>query len=755
MPFTHNPKPNFLTCPGVPELEPPKKETSSSVSGKEASHVASRESRVKNEGRGRFGMRPVVDSKKGTAAGPVANTANAPTPLEKSMALHSSKSAYGMNAAIARRPKRRHRWVLWSILAILAVVLTLTVPAAMSLARAASSAYTAKAAVGRMMVAFKNRDFDTAGTELETAKTSLGAAHDGLMGVGFWRNTPYVGSRLRALEDASEAGRETLDGVSPLIEVARDIVNIVSGSTFSDDTSVHVDPNRSFADLSADEKRAILARIARAIPEMHAAQAKIDIALDRWNQIPQNDLIAPLRASLAPVAENLPKLKQTLDEAVPLLEVSLPLAGYPSESDFLIFLQNTDEIRATGGFIGTVGTLNVDAGNVKTFSFDDIYNIDNPASSTWNEKGPSFMTARMNMPKLFLRDANYTPDYTVSAERLIDFYVREVEAGTGKRPQIPTGAIALNPAVFKELLRLVGPISIDGYTFTADTYFDILEYQVEVGFLEKGIPRNQRKMLVSKLGNELMAKLIALPASRWPEVLDVVTTALKEKEIQMYSRDPGFLARLDALGWTGRTKSTDGDSLWVVDTNLVSLKTDGVMEKNIAYHLDATDPSKLTATVTLRYTNHANEFHDYKYSRYRDYVRIYVPDGATFVSADGAMLDDPFKTGGVVKPGPVDTIHELGRTAFGAFWSIEPGETRTLTMVYTLPSSIGAKIAGGSYSLDWQKQAGNDNATLTLDAAFSKKLKDATPPEETSQWGDANYRVTATSQMDRHFEVKL
>jgi hypothetical protein len=44
---------------------------------------------------------------------------------------------------------------------------------------------------------------------------------------------------------------------------------------------------------------------------------------------------------------------------------------------------------------------------------------------------------------------------------------------------------------------------------------------------------------------------------------------------------------------------------------------------------------------------------------------------------------------------------------------------------------------------------------LTLDAAFGKKVQNAVPPEDKTQWGDASYRVTATSEVDRHFEVKL
>jgi hypothetical protein len=740
MPFTHNPKPNFLTCPGVPELEQGK------------SRVTSHESRVGQNLNTRKISKEKGKEKPPSSSNQTIKQSNNPPPAKALPSLASHLSV-AKAPRIAPAKKKIH-WIRWSVIAGVLILLALTVPAGIALGRAASAGYAAKAAVGRIQTAFQARDFDAADTALAEASADLATAHTALGGVGFWRNAPFVGNRIRALEDATEAGRETLDSVEPLIGLARDIMGIANGTgSLTGELSVDVAPNRSFAELAPDEKRAILARISRSIPEIKSAQAKVDIALDRWNAIPQNDLIAPLRLALQPVAEGLPKLKRSLDEAVPLMEVALPLAGYPSPSNYLVLLQNSDEIRATGGFIGTVGKLEVDGGNITGFSFDDVYNIDNPASGKWTEQGPAFMTTRMNMPKLFLRDANYTPDFPVSAERVMDFYVREVAAGTGKAPPAPTGVIALNPPVFADLLRITGPITVDNYTFTADNYFDILEYQVEVGFLEKGIPRNQRKDLVSKLGDELMKRMTSLPASKWPEFLDVFTGALDKKQIQIYARDPSFLAQLDELGWTGRTKAASDDYLWVVDTNLVSLKTDGVMEKKIAYAVDASDPKNVTATVTLRYSNHADRHKDFKYSRYRDYVRVYVPEGATFISADGAMADDPSKTGGVIQPGRVDVTKELGKTAFGAFWSIDVGETREMTFRYTLPSTVGDQIAAGKYQLDWQKQSGNDSAALALDVALGKKLKTAVPPEEKTEWGDTNYRANATSVTDQGFSV--
>ena len=221
-----------------------------------------------------------------------------------------------------------------------------------------------------------------------------------------------------------------------------------------------------------------------------------------------------------------------------------------------------------------------------------------------------------------------------------------------------------------------------------------------------------------------------------------------------YARQPAVLSILDKRGWTARAKPTQDDYLWVVDANLAALKTDGVMDKNVKFELDVTDPQGPVATVTLTYKN-TNKVIDWRYTRYRSYTRVYVPDGSQLISSSGAMKDDRYKTGGVAVPGRVDVTHELGKTVFGAFWSIEPGQTGTLRYKYRLPPSVAEKASQGEYILDWQKQSGADKTGLTLDLKFGKNIQSALPGEDREKWGDARYEYRTDSLVDRMFEIKL
>jgi len=220
-----------------------------------------------------------------------------------------------------------------------------------------------------------------------------------------------------------------------------------------------------------------------------------------------------------------------------------------------------------------------------------------------------------------------------------------------------------------------------------------------------------------------------------------VTDALKKKDMMIYSRDADLQSVLDARDWSSRAKTTPDDYLMVVDANLAALKTDGVMNKDITYTIDAQDLNNVTAKVVLHYVN-TNTKIDWRYTRYRSYVRVYVPEGSELISSSGAMQKDLNESGGKFIPGTVDVMKDLGKTVFGAFWAIEPGKTGELSFTYRLPPEVGKKIAEeNSYQLLAQKQPGS-KARLTLNLAFGKKLQNATPGEDPSQFNDESYRIS-------------
>jgi hypothetical protein len=648
---------------------------------------------------------------------------------------------------------RRGGWIKMGIIVLVVLgISAVFVPPAVALGKAALAAQTARQALDSLKVRLENGDFVAASAETIRAKQALDDFSQALQGVGFFRDAPFVGAQVKALQEVAVVGSHTLDGLNDLLDVAVSLSEAVSaGSQNAGPDIGQVGPTKGWQDLSREEKRNLLRALNQALPDIRLARDKIDMALALWDGIPKDRIPTSIYKALQPMVKALPIMRQAMDQSVPLLETLVPLAGYPESKKYLVILQNSDELRPSGGFIGGVVSLVLDGGELRDFTFSDVYNIDNPVSAVWKEVPPAPLAKNLGVKAWFMRDANWSPDFAVSADKVMDFYTREY-ALQGKDER-PDGVIALEPELFKGLLRLTGPITIRGKTYTDQTFMDLLEYEVEIGFLQQGAKVEDRKDVMAELGAELAKKIQAVPRSDWPRLLDLLTVALRQKQVMVYTHDATLQALLDRRGWSGRAKATTCDFLWVVDANLAALKTDGMMIKTSRYALDASDPKKPTAKLTLDYENTTPKI-SWRYTRYRSYTRLYVPEGSQLMSAQGVMQGDLTQTGGKFVPGKVDVMKELGKTVFGAFWAIEPGRKGQLSFTYALPTSTADCLMQNNYHLDWAKQPGTDGTEVDVKVIFPRTVTAAEPPEDKAKWGDAIYEAQSYLQEDRTFEAK-
>lgn len=588
---------------------------------------------------------------------------------------------------------------------------------------------------------------DEARQKIVETNTDLLRVQKGERYLLYWRYLPVVRSYTFTLRESIGAAQSTLQGVGDLLDVAELVQDaLAQAGVGTQNLQNPLAGNRTFRDLSTIEKRQILGRMNTALPAIRAAQEQMRIALLRWQAVPKDGLAEPLRAELEAKIGQFQAVQAQFDEVVRLAEILLPLSGYDQPKKYLVILQNNQEMRATGGFIGNVGEVWIDGGDIQKMVFQDVYSIDLPVSGVWNNPSPAPIARWLEQKNLFLRDANWSPDFARTANVLLDQYKQERALASITVPDLD-GIIAFEPDFFRRLMAVIGPVRVEDQEFTAENFFDALQYDVHIKFSQEGIPVAQRKEVVAKLGDAVFQKVMNVPARQWPRLLDVVTTSLAQKDVMLHMRDESIQTLIDARDWSGRVKVVPSDYLWVIDSNLAAWKTDGVMDKQILYGLDATDPDDVRATVTLRYKN-TNIKPDWRYIQYRDYARIYVPQGSTLVSSTGAMDNDLIRNKGQFLPGQVDTYDELGKTVFGAFFAIEPGKTGELQFTYRLPPSVVDQIRRGSYSLLVQKQPGS-YARFVMDGRFPKTLRSAAPAEGADKYGDARYQRSLSLETDK------
>lgn len=588
-------------------------------------------------------------------------------------------------------------------------------------------------------------DFKNAGTYLAEAKNNFEEAQVRFRELGFLKFVPWAGNQYSAIASLITTGIETSSALQDVVGVVGEIVDVAGEAETTLGGVPSIGKETSFASLTPEKKREILEKLYYSAPKLESAKVKIGQALASLDGVKEGTVIGQIFQVVAKIKDTLRQLEVAIDKAIPAAQILPQLAGYPAEKTYLFLLQNSDEMRPTGGFIGTYGIVKAKDGEVKTFETENIYVLDAPATSFLRIEPPAPIKKYLKVNTWFMRDSNWSPDFPTAAKEAEFLY--HAERGPEKNID---AVIAVTPTFIENILKKIGNIEMGGTTFTPENLMDVLQYKVEKEYYEKGIPEAQRKDIVGQLGDKIFERLANLPSSEWPGLIDVIEQALTEKHLLLWSKSADLQSVVVREGWDGSVRQTDGDYLMVVDANLAALKTDSAMERKINYSLSSGADGKLHAKVEITYKN--NGSFTWKTTRYRDYARVYVPSGSVLSGGSGMMENDKILDP-ARRTGKIDTGQEIGKTYFGAFISIEPGEERTLSFEYILPDKIKNQIGAGAYSLLVQKQSGTIGYPLTLNLDFGKKIKQAAPAEAQKEWGDAVYKLQTDLKVDREINI--
>ncbi|MFA5131097.1 MAG: DUF4012 domain-containing protein [Patescibacteria group bacterium] len=540
----------------------------------------------------------------------------------------------------------------------------------------------------------QNQDWANALVNAQAADLSFNTALDKLGNIKnnfIFKHVPVLQSQINDLEylfKTTEILSRSLENSIPLVAELNKIRSGAAGG--------------SFVNLTDTEKAHFLQLIYESEPELKGLAANLDLALFNINRIHRYGILAPLYGQISEYKTQL-QTAADLVAKLPALTKLLPaLGGYPQGSEFLILLQNNDELRPTGGFIGVIGLATTKNGEIITLSTDDSYHLDMPAVGKWQLEPPVPIQKYLGVENWYLRDANWVPDWPLAAQKINQIYTGESLA-TGQAAPNFTGTIAINPDFISDLLRLVGPINVKGEDYTADNFQELLQYNVEVAYKDRNISSWDRKDIINEMLAELKTRLFNLPTKDWGGLIKIIENNIAAKNIQLYFADANLESLVKDLGADGEVRPAPSDYLMVVDANLAAFKSDAVMKKTIDYSL-LQRSGIAAATLALNY-RHEGDF-NWRTTRYRSYTRIYVPFGSRLINfsgidqdtADWSTLDDPI----------------LNKTIFGFFFTVEPGTEREIMINYSLPDSINQQITNNTYELLVQKQSGRRTQSLKV-----------------------------------------
>ena len=417
------------------------------------------------------------------------------------------------------------------------------------------------------------------------------------------------------------------------------------------------------------------------------------LSADR-SRIPASGLAPPIRQAMA-------LFDARYDQATDVLTM-LPLVsrvlGNGGTDSYLVLQQDPAELRATGGFIGSVAFLDFDHGKMRPVSPIDIEAIDGlhlhrvlgVAGDPKYVAPPAPLTRVLDPGDSWeLRDENFSPDFPTSARRAEFFLARE----TGRRVE---GVIAVDPYLVADLLSITGPVTVPqtGDVLTSQNVFDTTLRRVE---LHRG--PTPRKSFLSEATTAVLDRLKKMPAGSWLKLAKVLQRACSSKDIQAYFDDPAAEALVNRFSCGGQVPVFRQDGLMVVDTNLNSNKDDFWITRS--FSLDIQRRSDDAARHTLRISYGPFPDLEQLTTPYFDWLRLYLPSDARLVSASGISAHQGA---------------ELGDSVVQGWVQFASGQRKEVTIVYDVPQ-VRMQGAGRRMSLTWLKQAGRIADPIVLRVA--------------------------------------
>ncbi len=471
----------------------------------------------------------------------------------------------------------------------------------------------------------------------------------------------------------------------------------------------------------------------QALPHLENASTSLEkIHVDAFPADQQEQLIK--------LQSSAPSLLLAMKEFLTLEETLQTILGETQTMRYLVAFQNTAELRATGGFMGSFAELDIERG--------EIVNMHVPEGGTYAVQGQ--LTRHIASPEPLqlinarweLQDANWSPDFSQSAQKMAWFY----ENAGG--PSVD-GVIAVNSTLLPSLLEITGPIVMEERAITVSSENILFEID-----RAKALTPDAPKSLISDLTPLLFERLANLEMQELLLAVDLLGKALTQKDIQLFFASNALQSRMMELGWAGTQSHTTGDYLMVVNSNIGGGKTDTIIDQTVDMSVSIQSDGTVINTVTLTKEHHGIASASLDGLNNVDYVRFYVPKGSKLLKAEGFLPppaslfeqstiplqqdEDLLLSVTNKSQDPItqtDSWDESGKTVFGNWMQTQPGKTNTVTIQYTLPFRViepqvteptlleSAKARFGlknlaNYSLLVEPQSGADrrivNASVSL-----------------------------------------
>lgn len=541
------------------------------------------------------------------------------------LAAYSSANYIGGGKRSGGRSRGRKKlYIIIGVVAVLLIALAAAAFAAVGSAKEMKSQATQVLQdVKSIQTAIGENDYAAAAQSAQQASELTGSIA-GELSSPLWMAAsiiPVYGQDISGMRDLMTALDDAFD--EGLVPLTKTLEANPPDSLISADRRINVAAVTQLLDAVQDAAPSMqkCADVAESLPEMHIEQ---------------------LKSVVDPAKEKLVIINATFQKAAALAPVAGPVLGANGNRTYLIVAQNSAELRSSGGFPGSMGTLEIRDGEIILNDFAKVYDVltdTNPSSvSITDEEYALFGAASMDCP----RDAGIDPDFT----RVASIWAASYEE---RNVAHLDGVISITPSVVQDILAIVGPVTLsDGTELTGSNATKVLQSDIYWKYLAEGADPDGTggavtDALFAQAAHETFNKLFSnLNADTLIKFASCMAKDMEDRAVMFWLTDEGEQAILASLDCSGalnddpmRPELGVFFSLWVgskmgwyVDIDNQVLESKKNADGSYTYKMQTT----FTDTVSSEEIASGGEYiigdiYDYEYGILYPCLYIYAPAG--------------------------------------------------------------------------------------------------------------------------------
>lgn len=334
-----------------------------------------------------------------------------------------------------------------------------------------------------------------------------------------------------------------------------------------------------------------------------------------------------------------PRLKQK-DNLSHYLNSAQSLIGWAetlnqNKHQFIVWLQNSDEIRATGGFVGSVAVLEIKNNYLQEPFFLDIYDL--AGQTTPVKPAPAGIKQYLSGGQgMSITDANWHPDFAQAAHTWFSFLPKT------KQPNLPISQdqielmIAINLNLITNLLEITGPTYLPDYDLkvTADNLSTVAREKRDQFFAGD----QQKKQFLEALLIQLKFRLQQLDSNQLEQLQQLILTQYENGEIKLYSPLPKVQSLISTFSLRRQAQTEEQHLLHLIESNVGINKANSDVSRQVRLEIK---PNLIN--IYLTFANQNKPLSDQKKQKIKQNPDLLQADHLAYINYQRLITDPSFK----------------------------------------------------------------------------------------------------------------